>query len=243
VFWVRHRTSRAWFWHASYSMFACLLTASILGITLYYKFSAGGWLTLLLTAILISICGLIKYHYQSVSHKLGALEREIAKPVVDKDQVPYVIDPKLPTAIIFVNNLTVGMHTMLSVLRLFPGQFKNFIFLSAGEVDSHSFRGGRELEAMQKRVNRTLDYFVRYCRQYQIPAESYAVFGTDIIKELEHLADEVGGKYPNGIFFSSQLVFTHENLFTRFLHSQTPLILQHHLHFMGRELMILPMRL
>lgn len=243
VFWVRHRTSRAWGWHASYSAFACFLTASILGITLYYKFSGGGWLTLLLTAILVSICGLIKYHYQYVARKLADLEQDIAKPVVDNEQVPYVINPQLPTAIIFVNNLSVGMHTLLSVLRLFPGQFKNFIFLGAGEVDSHSFRGGRELEAMQKRVNKTLDYFVRYCRQYQIPAESYAVFGTDIIGELEDLADEVANKYPSGIFFSSHLVFANENVFTRALHSHTPLILQHHLHFRGRELMILPMRL
>jgi len=243
VFWVKHRTSRAWGWHASYSAFACLLTASILGITLYYKFAVGGWLTLLFTLILITICGLIKYHYQYVARRLNQLENEMAAPVVGADQVPYVLDPKLPTAIIFINNLTVGMHTLLSVLRLFPSQFRNFIFLSAGQVDSDSFSGDHELAAMQKRVHQTLDYFVKYCRQYQLPAESYAVFGTDIIGELEVLSDQVGRRYPHAIFFSSVLVFSNESPVTHFLHSQTPLILQHHLHSRGRELMILPMRL
>lgn len=117
------------------------------------------------------------------------------------------------------------------------------IFLSAGTVDVESFSGDTELANMQKTVNELLNYFVRFCQQNGYPAEAYAEFGTDNISELKKLIDKVDLMYPNAIYFSSQLVFRSENIFTKFLHNQTPLILQHYLHFRGRELMILPMRI
>jgi hypothetical protein len=153
------------------------------------------------------------------------------------------MNPQLPTAIIFVNGLSVGMHTMLSVMRLFPGQFKNYVFISAGEVDTESYSGDKELKEMEEKVNGMLDYFVKYCNQYQIAAESYSVFGTDTVQELERLADEVGAKYPHSIYFTSRLIFPNENIIKWYLHNQTPLLLQHYLHFRGKELMILPMKI
>lgn len=243
VYWIKHRASSGWRWHFLWSSFACFITASILCITLFYKFLAGGWVTLLITSTLISICLLIKRHYQYVSRKLTDLDKLLQLPVIEGSFSPHAINPHLPTAVIFVNSLSVGMHTFLSILRLFPGQFKNFVFLSAGAVDTASFSGQKELEAMQAEVNSLLDYFVRYCYQYEFPAEGYASFGTDVIQELKNLADKISEKYPHAIFFANQLIFSKETIITRFLHNQTPLILQHHLHFKGRELMILPMRL
>lgn len=242
VYWIRHRATAAWFWHFIFSLFACFITTSILFITLYYKFMAGGWLTLLLTSILILICLLIKRHYQHLANKLAEMDKLLEQPIKEKDFSPHALNPQLPTAIIFVNYICVGMHALLSILRLFPGQFKNFVFISAGVVDAESFSGLEELEKMQLEVNTTLEYFVQYCQQYQIPAEAYAAFGTDPIEELKRLADVVAAKYPHSIFFSSQLVFRDENVITRALHNQTPLILQHYLHYQGKELMILPMK-
>lgn len=243
VFWIRHRNSSAWYWHFLLSIFACLITAGILCITIFYKFSAGGWTTLLITGVIVAICLMINRHYQYVKSKLDEMDVLLSQPVQEDLQATHAIDPQEPTAILFINNLSVGMHTLLSVMRLFPGQFKNFVFLSAGEVDSESYRGEHELEKMQHKVNGMMDYFVKYCQQYQIPAESYSAFGTDPVRELEALADKVGERYPHGIFFTSRLIFSSENVIKRILHNQTPLLLQHYLHFRGRELMILPMKL
>lgn len=243
VYWLKRRSSGPWLWNFLFSAFACLLTTSILCITVYYKFRAGGWLTLLITSILIVICIMIKHHYQGLSKKLAEMDKLLEQPITDAHIAPHALNPQLPTAIIFVNYLSVGMHALLSILRLFPGQFKNFVFITAGAVDTESFSGQYELEEMQSKVDETLNYFVRYCYQYQIPAEGYTAFSTDPIQELKRLADLVGAKYPHAIFFASQLVFRNENIITRALHNQTPLILQHYLHFRGKELMILPMKI
>lgn len=243
VFWFRHRNSSGWYGHFILSVVACLLTTGILCITLYYKFFSGGWATLVITALIIIICLLISRHYKYVKNKLSEMDDLLCKPLDNIVDAPHVIDPQATTAIIFVNTLSVGMHTLLSIMRLFPGQFKNFIFISAGEVDAGSYRGEHELERMERKVNGMTDYFVRYCHQYQIPAEAYTAFGTDSVKELEHLADEVSAKYPHSIFFTSRLIFANENVIKWLLHNQTPLLLQHYLHFRGKELMILPMKL
>lgn len=242
VYWVKHRASPAWRWHFLLSLSACLVTTSILCITLFYKFTAGGWVTLLITSSLIVVGFLIKRHYEFIARKLEQENKLLQQPL-EEGIAPLAINPKQPTAIIFVNNVAVGMHTLLSVLRHFPNQFKNFVFLSAGAVDVESFSAEPELETMQESVNHLLDYFVKFCYQNGFPSESYAAFGTDTVEELKKLTDITDLKYPNAIYFASQLVFSKENIITRFLHNQTPLILQHYLHFRGRELMILPMRI
>lgn len=244
VYWIKHRRSNNWLRHFILASTACFITTFILCITLFYKFKGGGWLTLLVTSSLVIICLLIKRHYQFVGKKLAELDQVLKQPLDDSKAIaPHAINPKLPTAVIFVGSLSVGLHTFLSVMRIFPNQFKNFIFLSAGSVDIESFSGQAELDAMQTDVNHMLDYLVKFCYQNGIPAEAYSAFGTDTVDELKLLADQVSIKYPTAIFFSSQLIFKNENLVTRMLHNHTPLILQHHLHFRGRELMILPMRI
>lgn len=243
VYWARHRATKNWYWHLLLTGFATLIAGSILCITIFFKFADGGWVTLVITSSIVAICFMIKRHYQFTAKKLKALDKLLEQPIDYPSMAPHAINPQLPTAIIFVNSLSVGMHTLLSILRLFPNQFKNFVFLSAGAVDTESFRGQEELEQMQADVNRNLDYFVRYCNQYEIPADAYAAFGTDPVEELEKLADKVSAKYPNSIFFASQLIFPYENVIIRFLHNHTPLILQHYLHFQGKELMILPMKI
>lgn len=243
VYWIKHRSSPNWLWHFLFSIFACLITTAILAITLFYKFFAGGWSTLLVTTIIICVCLLINKHYHYLKIKLTELDVLLEQPISNEELVPHAVDPQDATAIIFINSLSVGMHTLLSVMRLFPGQFKNFVFLSVGEVDTESFRGEHELERMQAKVDAMLDYFVKYCHQYEIPAESYSAFGTDLVLELEKLADLAGARYPRGIYFTSRLVFAHENVIKWYLHNQTPLLLQHYLHFRGKELMILPMKI
>jgi len=246
VFWARHRAeaSPRWRFRLMFSMFATLITSSILCITLFSKFESGGWMTILITFAVIVICLLTKRHYNAVNKKLAQLDAQLKQPIFEKRSSPLVPDPQQQTAVILVGKSPgIGMHTLLCVLRMFPRHFKNFIFLSVGIVDVESFTGAAALEHMREEVNETMQYFVDYCQQYGIAAESYVAFGTDTVEKLSELAEKVGEKYPNCIFFSSKLIFEHDNWITRFLHNETPVTLQRQLHLQGKELVILPMKI
>jgi len=246
VYWLRKRqkASANWRWRLFFSFGAFLISASILCITLVSKLQSGGWLTIVITCAVIFLCLLVKQHYRRVAKKLTELDHQLRQPLSDEDTSLPAPDPQQPTAGILIGkNLGVGMHTLLCVLRMFPHHFKNFVFISAGIVDVQSFSGRDELEKMRLEVNKTLAYFVKYCHQYDIPAEAHVDFGIDIVEELDQLTEEVCAKYPNCIFFSSKLVFKHDNWITRFLHNETPNTLQRQFHMQGKELVIIPMRI
>jgi len=246
VYWIkrRNKASPRWRMRLAFSLFAFIITSSILCITLFTKFESGGWFTVMITCAVIGLCLLIKKHYKSINKKLAELDAQLKQPITEKKSAPITPDPHQPTAVIFVGkSFGVGMHTLLCVLRIFPRYFKNFIFVSAGIVDVESFTGDSALEKMRKEVDETLEYFVDYSQQYGLAAESYAAFGTDTVENLTQLAEKVGEKYPNCIFFSSKLIFEHDNWITRILHNETPTTLQRQLHLQGKELMILPMKI
>jgi len=243
VYWVKHRNESRWIWRLAFSFFAFCLTSTILCITLVTKFQSGGWLTVVITCGVIFICVLIKRHYNRFNKKLAQLDVMLKQPLVHP-VTSIAIDHQQPTAVILVGKSTgVAMHTLLNVIRMFPRHFKNFVFISAGIVDVESFAGQASLEKMRSEVNENLQYFVDYCHQYGIAAEAYVHFGTDTVEELTNMAVEVGKKYPNSIFFSSKLIFEHDNIITRFLHNETPLTVQRNLHLEGKELVILPMKI
>jgi amino acid transporter len=246
VYWLKHRrkASPRWLLRFAFSFFALFITTCILCVTLFSKFESGGWFTVLVTCAVIGICLLIKRHYISVSKKLSLLDKQLKQPITEKNLQAIPLDPQQPTAVILVGKSSgIGMHTLLSILRIFPRYFKNFIFLSVGTVDVESYTGSTALEKMRLEVEEILQYFVDYCHQYGMPAESYAVYGTDTVEKLTSLAEKIGEKYPKCIFFSSKLIFENDNWITRILHNETPTTLQRHLHLQGKELMILPMKI
>jgi len=246
VYWAKHRgqASPHWKMRLGFSVFACLVTAGILGVTLYSKFWSGGWLTIILTCVVVGVCCLIRRHYFKINRKLAVLDVQLKLPVMAEKAVAAPTDPLAPTAVIFVGkSFGVGMHTLLSVTRLFPRYFHNFVFLGFGTVDVKSFSGERALHRMREEEHRMLRYFVDYCHQYGMAAESACEFGTDTVPGLVHLAEQVCERFPNSIFFASKLVFKNDNWITRLLHNETPNTLQRQLHLLGRELVILPMRI
>lgn len=245
VYWgkQRRKASPRWLGRFMLSLLAFLVTSSILCITLFTKFQSGGWLTVVITCTVITICLLVRRHYNTFNKTLAQLDVQLKQPIVQPFH-PVTIDPQQPTAVILVGkSLGVAMHTLLTVIRMFPRHFKNFVFLSAGIVDVESFAGQTALEKMRKEVNDHLEYFVNYCHQYGLAAEAYAVYGTDTVEELTKSAVKISKKYSNCIFFSSKLIFEHDNLITRFLHNETALTVQRNLHLSGKELVILPMKI
>lgn len=246
VYWARRKqqASQRWRWRLAFSIFGCSLTSAILIITIYAKFTEGAWVTLMITCAVILMCLLIKRHYKRVESRLREIDKQLLPPLKEKTFTPPHMDSQAPTAVFFIGqDRSVGMHTLLWVWRMFPDHFKNFVFLSAGVVDIESFSGQTALEEMQTKVDETLQYFVKYCQQYGLAAEAYSAFGTDVVDELLVLSDKVHERFSNCVFFASKLIFEHDNWIMRILHNETPMTLQRRLHFMGKQFVILPMKL
>jgi len=126
---------------------------------------------------------------------------------------------------------------------LFPHHFKNFIFISAKAVDSHSYGGAEQIACLRETLERSLAFYVDYCHANGLAATARFSLGTDRVDELVKLAEEIQREYANCVFFTSKLVFRKENWVTRLLHNQAALAIQRQLHLNGMQMLILPMQI
>lgn len=243
TYWWRHRSEPRWIVRFGLSLLGLVVTTTILTITLIEKFTAGGWLTVLVTGLVVLACVLIKRHYTQTRTELANADALFAgsPPPVDPERVPP-LDPTQPTAIVLVGkHRGASMHALLWVERLFPGHFKNVIFLAVGEVDAQSYEGQEALQRLQHTVGESLRYYVASCQRHGLAADSRAAFGTHPVNEFMRLVEAVTAEYPNSVCFASKLIFRRVNFLTVWLHNQTPAELQERLHLQGKQMVLLPM--
>ncbi|KVD70694.1 amino acid transporter [Burkholderia sp. ABCPW 14] len=242
--WRRRRDDAGWLEHFALSALGLSVTSVVLVITLVEKFTAGGWLTVLVTSAVIAACLLVKRHYSDTRAQLAKEDALFggAPPAVDDATAPGKPDPAQPTAVLLVGkHRGASMHALLWVNRLFPGHFRNVIFLAVGEVDAKSYDGEEHLERLRRTITSSLDYYVAHCRRHGIAADYRIAFGTHPIVEFMRLAEETMDAFPNSVCFASKLIFRRVNFLTAWLHNQTPVELQARLHQQGRQMVLLPM--
>jgi len=208
------------------------------------KFLEGGWLAVLIIAAIIAACVTVRSHYDWTRRQLKKIDADFSGIAFGSAVNPPKPDPARPTAAFLVGSSRGGgLHALLWVQRMFPDHFRNFIFVNARTVDSQSFGGREDLEAMKVEANASLSYFVNFCNSKGWAAKSYLAFGTDPIDEFTRLAERVQAEFPNAIFFTSKLIFDHDNWFTQLLHNQAAMALQRRFHLRGMQMIILPMKL
>ena len=122
------------------------------------------------------------------------------------------------------------MYTFKWLNVVFTGHFKNFIFVSVGEVDAESYGGKGALRSLHDQLENSLRYDVNYCHSQGRAATSYAAYGTDVEATLETLVVEVVAEYPNSVCLSSKLIFENENWLISWLHNHTAIAMQRRLH-------------
>ncbi len=244
IYWWRHRAQQPWWLpRLLLSLVGFTVTCSILMVTLFEKFFEGGWVTVVITSSVIGVCLLIRAHYRETEMQMAKADALLAHLPAQAVANPPALDPLAQTAVFMISQSRgAGMHTILWVQRLFPGVFKNFIFLSVGAVDTQSYGGEGSLEGLQEKVHSACDYYVNFCHGNGIAAKSYESFGTDRVAELTKLALLVREEFPDCVFFASKLIFVHDNWLTRILHNQTALTMQRVLHLQGLFMVILPMK-
>ncbi len=221
------------------------VTSSILIITIVEKFADGGWLTILITGLIIGLCAFIKNHYEQVRQQLRTIDALYApRPSWDEDLPEPPLDPEQPTAIFLVGkNRGLGMYALKWLNEVFTGHFRNFIFVSVGEVDAESLGGKGALRSLQYQIENSLRYYVHYCHSQNLAATSYAAYGTDVEAKLEQLIVQVTTDYPNSVCLGSKLIFDNENWLIAWLHNHTAIAMQRRLHLREIQMIITPIRI
>jgi hypothetical protein len=244
-YWLTHRhDKKGWLIKLMSSGLGLLVCASILVITTVEKFFAGGWLTLLITSGVIALGAWIRVCYGRVAQKLALADELFAEAGQKAVSDPPALDPTQQTAVFLVSDcIGSGMHALLWVLRLFPGIYKNFVFVSVGEVDSGNFAEKEHWQSMRRDFKQTIKHYVNYCHARHMASTSYVAFGTDVVEKVSELTEKITKDFPKVVFFTSKLIFQDENIFTQFLYNQNGYIIQRRLHNQGYNLIILPMRM
>jgi amino acid transporter len=243
--WKDRGTEKKWKFGLAMNGTGFLLTSSVLCLTVWFKFPEGGWVTLLITGAFVAISLAIRRHYRGAQESLRRLDDLLlALPPVT---VPAAQEPMLrrqaPTAVLMVSGYNgLGMHVFFSIVKQFPGMFRNFVFISAGVVDTSVFKGAAEVENLAHDLREQLGKYVEFVKGHGYYCEARTAVGTDAIETVSHLAEEVAKDFPNTCVFAGKLVFKEENLISRLLHNQTAFMAQKRLVFAGLPMIVLPIR-
>ncbi len=242
-FWWRHRKERARKRHLALHLVALVLCVSILVVTLLERFTHGGWVTVLLTSGFVAVCYGIHRHYRNAQEGLRQLDDVLSALPATGESRPKSLDPKLPTAVLLVSSFNgFGVHTLLSIVRYFPGLYKQFVFVSVAVVDSGSFKGKEEIEALQQHTQEDLEKYVEGARRMGFAADCVWDVGIEVVSKAADLCQQIAKLYPKATIFTGKLVFREERFYQRFLHNETAQAIQRRLQWVGVPMVVLPIR-
>ena len=244
-FFIRNRkTELKWKKHLPVFLLGLTVCFTVLVITTVEKFTAGGWLTIVITSIVVALCFLTKSHYNKVRGGVRELN-ELLLTIPTKGPVnSNPLNPKEMTAIQLVNGYNgFGIHTFLSIVRSFRGLYKNFIFVSVAEVDVGSFHGSEAMSSLEGAAGDALRKYVELARKLGYPADFKYDLGTDVVQTASRLIEAIVAKHPNSTVFAGQSVFRQPSFIHRLLHNETAFAIQQELRWKGITTVILPIRI
>jgi hypothetical protein len=254
-FWITERKKYAdWFRHLPVHLLGLVLCVTILIVTCFEKFLDGGWLTLVITGLLVAVCFMIRSHYRLVVGAIRRLDVELPDPLEDPElALAYgggdaasvgTIDRGKPVAILFVGGYGgLGRHALLTLLRMFPRHFRGVVFCSIAIIDSGNFKGVEEVHQLEERTRAQLAKYVRFANTLGLPADSAFATGIEVAVEAEKLGQDLIAKFPQGLFVAGQLLFDEDSTFNRILHNETAFLIQRRLQHSGIPMVVLPVRL
>ena len=267
-FWIRHRKEhKSWARHLPAHILGLVLCLTILVITILEKFLEGGWVTMVITALLVLLCLTIRSHYRRVTGALRQLDVDLPSPpeveaaaardiereadTFAQGNDPHVSehhgrrepDAKQPVALLFVGGYSgLGRHALLTMLRMFPGHFRGVVFVSVAVVDSESFKGQAQLEALERRTRENLLRYERFAETLDLPSSSAFSIGTEVALEAEKIGLDLIQRYPKALVVAGQLIFQEDTMWSRILHNETAFLIQQRLQHVGVPMVVLPVR-
>ncbi len=243
---VHHLTHRepGWGGRLTVNAAAFLLSALVAVAMLVLRTKHAIW-TGAIILVLGAVCVLIRLYYARMARILGRLDRLRTQVEAEPPRAagPPEKDIAAPTAAVLVRGYNgFGIHTLMTVLRLFPNHFRNFVFVSVGDIDFDRFKGTREVEKLRDSVKADLEKYVALARKWGYFAEYRCALGVDVVDEVAEICPVIVRDFPRTMFFAGHLVFEQPTFLTRLLHEMTGEEIQRRLQFMGLTLIMLPIR-
>jgi len=221
---------------------SCLVCVSILVFTLWQSFFEIGWAALVVTGMMVAVCLLIHAHYQHVSAGLRKLYMEL-ESMPRCGTHPGEVDRTQPVAVVLVSHYGgVGIHTVLNIIRAFPGHFRGFVFVSVGVMDSGLFKGEDSTEDLRRQTEDNLKKYVGLSHGLGLPAEYRLAIGLDPVDEAANLCLRTGKEFPKGVYFAGKVVFRRQRWYQWLLHNDAALSVQRRLQLAGRTVVVMPAR-
>lgn len=241
------RRERRWRRKLAIQSTGLILCAGILVVTVFEKFTQGGWVTLIITGAVIAVCFGVQRHYLHARRQLQRLDEILSSTRAPAPEAPapppLALDPKAPTAVICVSGFSgFGLHQVLSIHRSFPNFFKNFLFVSAGIVDSGVFKGADEIERLRLETEHDLRRYAAWARAHGLRADYRMAMGTEAVTAVEELCRRAAEEFPRAVVFLGKLIFRDERWYHRLLHNSTSSSIQRRLQFDGVQAMTLAIR-
>jgi amino acid transporter len=228
--------------------FSFVLCISILIAVVILKFAQGAWVTLFVTGLLIWLCILIHRHYERVRVKLAEINAQLGDMQTlagpPGDQPPPPLDPKKQTAVMLVSSYSgLGIHTLLILLKTFPGQYSQVYFASVGVLDSGNFKGTEEVERLRADRQKTIDQYVALAQALGLSAGGEFILGTDPVEESTELCLKIRERFPRSVFFAGKLLFEAEKWYYPLLHNETAYAISRRLQLQGIPMVVMPIRI
>jgi len=229
-----------------------ILTSFILISVIIIKFTEGGWITLLITGLLILLAINIKRHYFKIAKKLqkvrlnafSEIEKLIGqRPCAERFVNKIKFKKGGKTAIVLVSGFGgTGLFTFLRILENFKGVYSNIVFIRVGVLNSKIYRGTDELEQFKKQVKEDGEKYVAVANQFGLYGKSIWTIGTDPVNEIYRIVKRLRPRLSGAAFFGGQLVFSKTFYLSKLLHNHTIFSIQKRFFKFGIPIVIFPIR-
>jgi amino acid transporter len=230
-----------------------VLTSFILVSVIIIKFREGGWITLLITGVLVFLAINIKRHYFKTAVKLqkvrlsafSEIEKLIGqRPCADRNLKKVRFNKEGKTAIILVSGFGgTGLYAFLRILENFKGVYSNFVFIRVGILNSKIYRGTEELEHFKKQVKEDGEKYVNVANQFGLYGKSIWTIGTDPVNEIYRIVKRIRPRLTGAAFFGGQLVFSKTFYLSKLLHNHTIFSIQKRFFKFGIPIVIFPIKI
>ena len=250
--WMTRNEQLQWKRKLAINGIGLILTSFILASVIILKFTEGGWVTLLITGILITLAVTIKRHYFRIAVKLQKvrlnafteIENLIGQRPCEKrvnKRIPFKKDGQ--TAIILVSGFGgTGLYTFLRILENFKGVYNNIVFIRVGILNSKIYRGTDELEQFKKQVKEDGEKYVAVANQFGLYGKSIWTIGTDPVNEVYRIVKKIRPRLSGAALFGGQLVFSKAFYLSKLLHNHTIFSIQKRFFKFGIPIVIFPIK-
>lgn len=230
-----------------------ILTSFILVSVIILKFTQGGWVTIVITGLLVLLAINIKRHYFATAKKLQKLRlnafKEIEeligqRPCADRNLKKVEFKKEGKTAIILVSGFGgTGLYTFLRILENFKGVYSNIVFVRIGVINSKIYKGSVELEHFTNQVKEDGAKYVNIANQFGLYGKSFWTIGTDPVNEIYRIVKKLRPRLTGAAFFGGQLIFSKTFYLSKLLHNHTIFSIQKRFFKFGIPIIIFPIKI